>query len=161
MADAISVQILGLKETVELIDGMRLRTADLRPAWRVIDKRLSLFFRKQFETSGQAGFAPWKPLAEATKRARVRPGGNRGGINRPLWDTARLKGSLQAPGPESIRVFAPQLYERGSTVPYADKHDDRPVIPDPLPGFMLRAWLRDITQHVFAESEGPAPSPAV
>lgn len=157
----VQATVLGVREFESLVDGMRLRSADLRPAWAVIDKRLSVFFRLQFETSGQVGGAKWKPLAPATKRARVRPGGNRGGVDRPLWDTARFKRSMQTgSGPESVRVMDRQRYERGSSVPYSVYHPDRPVIPDPFPEHMMRAWLRHIEGHVFGSDGRVSPAAA-
>lgn len=158
MASELRTRVLGLQELERMTDGMRLRSADLRPAWLKIDKRMSSFFRSQFETSGAKGGERWKPLAPETKRQRLRSGGNRGGVDRPLWDFGRLKRSLQAPGPESIRVIKRQLYERGSAVPYAAAHPDRPIIPDPFPGYMLRAFMRVIENEVMGTDEGPTPA---
>lgn len=151
------------KEVEAILDHAIRASSNLTPTWKKIDKRLHVFFRKQFETSGARAGARWKPLLLRTQRARVRPGGNRGGVNRPLWDHARLKKSMQAPGPESVRVFRPLSYERGTQVPYSRFHQEgdgvpeRAFIPDPFPGYMVRSWLRLVEGQILDVNVVPSP----
>lgn len=143
---------------------------DFRVPFRVIDaKVVQPFFKKQFETGGRFGGQPWAELSEATKAARQRPGGNRGGVDRPLWDTADLKRSLHTPGPNAIREFAKFRYARGTRLARGAYHQTgytilrwgnvifdsprdvpaRPIIPEPLPEFLLEAIEAPMERHAF------------
>lgn len=144
------------------------RALDMTPAWRLIDKHATTVLTRQHATKGVFGNQPWAPLRPATKQARQRPGGNRGGINHPLWDFGDLRSSLIAVGPLSIRVMTKDKYQRGTRVPYASKHQKgfvatewggqkfhrprnvpaRQLIPDPMPAHIRAVWLRVAAKHV-------------
>lgn len=167
MTVEVDIKVLGDEAALRLLEQAETGAADLRNVWRIIDKSLHVFFRRQFETGGAAGGVKWRPLLPRTQRYRPRPGGNRGGVNRPLWDTGRLKASLQSPGPESVRVFQRLRYERGSQVPYSLYHQTgqgvpaRPIIPDPWPAYKVRAWMRIVEAHLLDMGDaGPEASPA-
>lgn len=125
----------------------RGRIRDLRPAFRVFDRKVGSTYRKQFESSGRHFGTPWKPLAPSTRKARQRTGGNRGGVMRPLWDTARLKRSFQEVGGDSVRVIRRHHYERGSRVDYGAFHQEgdgvpkREIVPERWPDFLRREWI--------------------
>lgn len=143
------------------LDDAQGRTDDLRPVFRLFDRRVSMFARRQFETSGAVGGTPWEELDESTKKARQRHrGGNRGGVSRPLWDFGKLKTSLQEVGPESVREVGRQRYVRGTTVFYARFHQEgegvpqRQVFLDPWP-MQLRLSVNALMKRHF---EGQLPS---
>lgn len=148
-------------DVLEDLDDARGRTEDLRAPFRLFDRRVGMFARRQFETAGAAGGEPWEELDESTKRARRRHrGGNRGGVNRPLWDFGKLKTSLQEVGPESVREVGRQRYVRGTTVFYARFHQEgegvpqRQIFPDPWP-MQLRFSVNALLKRHF---EGQLPS---
>ncbi len=148
-------RIEGAKELQAFLKKARKRGLDLRPVLRGgIDKSVSHFFKSQFDSAGGRGGSPWAPLSAATRKSRLRPGGNRGGLSRPLWDVGRLRASLVKVGPESHRVIERQRYERGTTVPSAQYHQTgtrrmpaRQIVPDPLPSALVRSWLRFIEKY--------------
>lgn len=128
----LGVEVQGLGRVLSRLEEIRRRTGDLRPVYRrVVDPEYSRFMRLQFETAGRYGGDPWAPLRQSTIRHRTRAGGNRGGTNRPLWDTGRLRASLVKVGPESIRHIGRTRYVRGTSVPYAVYHQE---------GAILRQW---------------------
>lgn len=162
--------VVGDREVIQLLTKLKKRTGNLAPVFGgSIDKSVSLFFRRQFDTSGAIGMKPWAPLRPVTKRKRPRPGGNRGGVGRPLWDFARLRGSLVAVGPESVRVVKSDRYERGTTVPHAIHHQRgytvrkwgrtvfknprrvpaREIIPDPMPRAIVGSWARVLERYLM------------
>jgi len=109
------------------------RGKDLRPWFRgALDQGVSQMLRKHFDSKGVYGGEPWAPLRPSTKQHRIRRGANRGGVDHPLWDTARLRGSLLRPShPEAIRDIGKYTYRRGTNVPYALFHQE---------GYMIQAW---------------------
>lgn len=151
-----------LGDVLEDLDDAQGRTDDLRPVFRLFDRRVSMFARRQFETSGAVGGDPWEPLKEETKKKRLRHrGGNRGGVDKPLWDFGKLKASLQTAGPESVREVGRQRYVRGTTVFYARFHQEgtedipkRQIFPDPWPD-QLRLSVNALMRRHF---EGKLPS---
>lgn len=127
-----TVEVQGMGRVLARLAEIQRRTGDLRPVYRrVVDPEVSRFLRLQFETAGRYGGDPWAPLRQSTIRHRTRAGGNRGGTNRPLWDTGRLRASLVKVGPESIRSIGRTRYVRGTSVPYAAHHQE---------GATLRSW---------------------
>lgn len=99
------------------------RSADLRPVWGEVNAQvIQPTLQAQFDTAGATGRSPWRPLAPRTAQRRVRRGGNRGGVSRPLWDFGRLRGSWVKRGPESVFVSERMRMERGTLVPYAAPH---------------------------------------
>lgn len=99
------------------------RSADLRPVWGEVNAQVvQPTLQEQFRTAGATGGSPWRPLAPRTAQQRVRRGGNRGGVARPLWDTGRLRASWIKRGPESVFVSEKLRMERGTLVPYAAAH---------------------------------------
>lgn len=148
-------------DVLEDLDDAQGRTDDLRPVFRLFDRRVSMFARRQFETSGAVGGEAWEPLSEETKeRRREHRGGNRGGVDKPLWDFGKLKSSLQTAGPESVREIDRQKYTRGTTVFYARFHQEgegvpkRQIFPDPWP-MQLRLSVNALMRRHF---EGKLPS---
>lgn len=166
--------LLGTMETFGLAGirkkyrGQYARSMDMTLAWYRIDKHMTTVLVRQFSTKGAFGGEPWAPLRPSTKRARQRPGGNRGGINHPLWDFGDLRSSLIAVGPTSIRVITKDSYQRGTRDPKAYRHQKgfvatqwgghrfhvprsvpaRQVIPDPMPEHVRATWLRIAADHV-------------
>lgn len=128
-----------------------------------LDRSVTDFFQAQFETEGAHGGTPWAPLAPLSHAMRDRAGQGRGGIGRDssgLW-AAFTKGS----GPGAIRNVGPQSYERGSDLPHAQwfhggwkitvfgQDTDRtaparPIIPDPLPSFLVEEWAALLADHL-------------
>lgn len=153
------------------LDDAEGRTDDLRPVFWMFDRRVSMFARRQFETAGAVGGEQWEPLDPDTKRQRLNRGetddeesgrgGNRGGVNHPLWDFGKLKASLQTPGGEGTRAIDRQRYMRGTQVLYAPFHQEgtedipaRPIFPDPWPD-QLRLSVNALMRRHF---EGRLPS---
>lgn len=169
MTAGVKFTMHGLKQSAARY-GKRIRKVrNLLPAWRKVDAYLiTPMFRRQFATKGAYGGQAWAGLRPTTQKARQRSGGNRGGIGHPLWDFGRLKGSLEAVGPESIRVMQPHKYQRGTRVPYAHLHQTgftvtqwggrqfkrprrvpaRPPIPDPIPKHTTRTAVRFVGEHI-------------
>ncbi len=131
------------------------KVSDFRPVWPVIDRYTSRMYRLQFASEGEHLGTPWARLTEKTLRARVRPGGNRGGV---LRDTNRLWASLTKPrAPEGVTVMEKHEYMRGSVVPYARFHQEgtdrmpaRPLHPDPLPERIQETFVGLILKHIEA-----------
>ncbi len=162
------VRFVGLAGVEKRYKSRSARAKDMTVAWLRIDKHFTTVEQRQWATRGAFGGQAWPPLRPTTQKARQRPGGNRGGINHPLWDFGELRGSLIAVGPNSIRVITKDLYQRGTRVPYAAKHQKgfvatqwggrrfhiprqvpaRQVIPDPMPGHVRATWLRIAADHV-------------
>lgn len=164
----LSAEVDGMERLRALLQEAAENAKDLTPVFRRIDRDLSGFFRLQFETSGAEGGEPWAPLAPATIAGRTRlnargtarvsaRGRARGGLFRPLWDTGRLKRSLQQVGPESIRVLRRTEYARGTSVPYAGVHQKgskdgkipaRRFIPRRMPERYVSTWTAWAVQHL-------------
>lgn len=106
------------REVREALTGMARRGRDLGPVFRTVDRFVGDEFRQQFESRGAHGGEPWKELAPATKKhrqnRRSNPGGNRGGVDHPLWNTGALKNSLVEVGGNSIRSIGKDEYIRGT-----------------------------------------------
>lgn len=156
------------RELHRLLRQLAVRGGDAKPWFRAyLDKAVSRLLKGNFDTRG-GWSGRWAPLRPVTRIARVRRGGNRGGVNHPLWDTGRLRGSLIRPShPEAVRVIGRLRYERGTAVPYARYHQRgftvrkwgravfrhsrkvpaRVIVPDPPP-WMLRAWERSLAAYV-------------
>lgn len=129
---------------------------DLSPWFRgTLDKGVTLFLRRHFDTRGSFGGTPWAPLKLSTIRNRLRRGGNRGGVGHPLWDFGDLRRSLLVPGSRnSLRVIRRDRYERGTSDPKARWHQDgtsrmpaRVIIPEP-PSFVVRAWEKSLARWI-------------
>jgi Ni/Co efflux regulator RcnB len=171
MADNFSVTIEGDEALDKLLNGIALRGDDMRPLFRgPIDKSVTLMFRAQFASSGAFGGAPWAPLRPSTRQWRQRRGGNRGGLEHPLWDTGEGKASFEKVGPNSFRDITTASYERGSMLPRMALHQTgytitqwgghrlrhprrvpaRPIIPDPIPEFILSSWATMIEDYLVA-----------
>ena len=165
----ISVSIGGDEALDRLLAGITRRGQDLSPLFRgPIDKSVTMMFRAQFSSRGAYGGKTWDPLRPSTKRARIRTGGNRGGIEHPLWDTGAGKASLEKVGPNSFRQITPNSYERGSTLARMALHQTgytvsqwggvrfrrprrvpaRPPVPDPIPAFVLGTWATMIEGYL-------------
>lgn len=164
MSVEIRVNLEGVGPLLARLEGTSRRARDLRPAFQVIDRSVGNFFRKQFESGGRYGGSAWRPLAPSTLRRRLskvsNPGGNRGGVNRPLWNTGGLKAALQEVGGNSVRVIEPKFYQRGTTLQRALYHQmgtrtipQRPIIPDPLPRFLVADWENTLEKHLLGELE--------
>lgn len=105
-------------------------SADLRPVWGDLNANvIQRGMLQRWASRGSHLGSPWKPISPRTKAQRVRRGGNRGGLSRPLWDTGRLRGSWVKRGPESIYASDKLRFERGTTVPYASKHQQGVGVP--------------------------------
>lgn len=121
-------------EALEAVEDWGERASDLRVPFRVFDREVSTFARRQFDTAGRHGGQPWEPVLPSTVASRAQ---NRGGAEHPLWDTGELRASLVEVGPRSVRRIGRDRYTRGSLVPYApfagDPEGSRPIFPDPVP----------------------------
>lgn len=133
-----------------------LLTGDLRPWFKgSLDKGVTSFLRRQFDTLGTFGGTPWAPLKPSTMRSRLRSGGNRGGIGHPLWDFGDLRRSLLTPGSRGfLRTITAKSYQRGTSIPYAQYHQEgtqrfpaRVLIPDP-PTFVVKAWEKSLGRWI-------------
>lgn len=117
------------KAVERLFDQLPGKVRDFRPVWNELNGFVEDEFRKQFSTAGSHGGDRWKPLAPATVRSRLRNrGGNRGGVNRPLWDHGVLRASLVGPA-KGVVEKQEKEYRRGTLVPYAAPQDAvRPLV---------------------------------
>lgn len=121
------------------------RSADLRPVWGDVNANVvQPAMDQRFRSAGAHHGSKWAPLSPAGVRSRLRRGGNRGGISRPLWDTGRLRASWVKNGPESLTVMKPLSYERGTMVPYARFHQEgtgrlpaRPMVSEELAAHVM------------------------
>ena len=161
----------GIRVTVDdtlvrkMLAGARRRAADLSRFFRgPLDKEVTDFLRRQFDTEGAHGGRRWAPLSSTTLALRRRAGHGRGGVGR---DTNTMWASLvKSGGPQSIRRITPREYERGSRVPWSGLFQQgwtqrtifgrplrrtirvpgREVFPDPLPsqlqGRIRRRFVR-------------------
>lgn len=164
------VRLEGDEASLELLEAIADNAEDMRPAFRRIDRTVGPFFKRRFDSAGaHGGDGPWAPLSETTRRVRPRSGGNKGGLDRPLWDTGATKLSLQTVNDDSIRVMRKHTYERGTRVPWARFHQsgfesllwgtrqrgqgvqvpERHVIPDPLPRFLVERWVDVVSDWVM------------
>ncbi|HEX5437156.1 MAG TPA: hypothetical protein VFW98_08350 [Gemmatimonadaceae bacterium] len=105
------------------LTGASERSADLRPAWiEGVQPIITEFLTQRFATEGAwMTDAPWAPLAPATVELRKRPGHGRGGIGRDLnrmW-ASFVKSAGSTAAPNGLLLIAPERYERGSSLPYA------------------------------------------
>jgi len=165
------VVIEGDEELARLLEKYAKRAEDLRPVFRgKIDRAVSSFFTRQFQPAGLFGNSVgWAPLAKATRRARLKTGGNKGGLERPLWDSGGLRASFVNPNaPLAIRQIKALSYERGSADFKAGLHQEgfkvkrwgrnvvsppknvpaREIVPDPMPSFALRSYNRMIGDYL-------------
>lgn len=155
----VQVGTTGIIETQGLLNRTLEAVGDLSPPFTVWDARqVGPFFRRQFETSGRFGGSAWRGLAPATVRHRLNkvsnPGGNRGGVDHPLWNTGELKAALQEVGGNSVREILAKRYRRGTTLQRARFHQlgegvpQREIIPDPLPRFLTGGLEQLLVQHL-------------
>lgn len=176
MADPpFSISISGGDALNRLLAGVVQRTGDLSPIFRgPIDKSVTMMEKAQFATKGEFGGRRWAELRPSTKAARPRPGGNRGGIDHPLWDTGAGKASLEKVGPNSFREITRSSYERGSTLPRMALHQvgytitqwggrklrhprrvpARPVVPNPIPEFVQASWAVMLEAYIAGPTGG-------
>lgn len=121
------------------------RAMDLRPVWGDLNANVvQPAMLKRFDTAGAHLGDPWRPLAASTRKARVRRGGNKGGLNRPLWDTNQLRRAWVKPSGESVIVMEKMKFERGVAVPHAQYHQ-----PDPQGREQI---TEQFTEHVGKEA---------
>jgi len=104
--------------------------ADLRPAWKPVQKLFQDFSSDQFQSSGSAGASgKWKPLSAKYERAKVKKFGTfalLAGIN---IRTERLYKSLRGETSDSVYIPEKDSLTLGTTVPYARYVQNvRPVI---------------------------------
>lgn len=103
----------------------RDRAGNLKPVWGDINANvIQPAMQRRFDLGGAYLGAPWRPLSPGTRASRIRRGGNRGGINRPLWDTNRLRRSWIKRSGESVIAIEDMRLERGVVVPYAQYHQE-------------------------------------
>jgi hypothetical protein len=126
------------------------RLESMKEPLHIVRGRIEGDFRRRFETAGAHLGTKWKPLAPATVRSRLRKrGGNKGGVDRPLWDTGRLKQSLQRVGPESISVVSDTELVRGTAVPYASAHQPtRPIVTEEMKQAAGEYAIEEIGKYV-------------
>lgn len=148
----LDVEFVGLKEALAKLEAKGKKARDLTSAFRRFDREsVRPFLDEQFQTAGAFGGHPWAPLKASTQKKRRRPGGNRGGVDHPLWDTGNLRSKLLN---RPIRLITRDEYRRGTDVPYA-RHaggpdTDRPIFPEgPVP--VLEAGLLAALELHFAE----------
>lgn len=148
----VTVDVEGLEEALRRIGALDMKAQNLAPAFRLFDTQVRTFLDLQFRTAGTFGQERWEELSDEAKAARRRPGGNRGGVNRPLWDTGHLRRSLTD---RPIRSFGAQVYARGTDVPYARrqgrKDGPRPIFPERRQPFLDKALL--VALRTYLESE--------
>jgi hypothetical protein len=108
-----TVRLRGLPGAQDYLKGVRTRLQDLRPAWREINKALTIFFKLQFETEGRAGGQPWAPRTSATQVLL-----NRKGVvqTKILHERGTLERSLTSPSAskDAIRVINRRTLHWGS-----------------------------------------------
>lgn len=141
-----------------------LRGKNLRPLFEgKLDKSIQSMLKRQFDTKGRWGGTPWAPLKRETKKRRIRRGGNRGGLDHPLWDTGRLRASLlKRDGPDVLRKVGALSIERGTLVPYAAAHQRgkrkglaaRPIVPSP-PRHIVQSWGTLVARYIAQTESGP------
>ncbi len=171
--------IVDADKALSLMAKMQAASSDLRPVFQgPIERSVTVMFKKQFETHGQFAGEPWPPLSPFTVMMRTRGlvkhkpkagaagpaydagvtskrGRARAGLYAQLRDTLRLWAAYVKPGgPESIRLFTKNSYERGVNVPYAAKHQKgdgvpkRQVIPVPIPAKLTITWRAMIAHYI-------------
>lgn len=153
----------------QVVGGAVKRAANLAPVFRgAIDKSVSAYFRRLFDTEGAEAGKRWAPHRPLTVKLRRRPGHGRGGIGR---DTNELWGSLVKVGPRSVRVIGRTKYERGTTVRYAEAFHTgvsprkqrvfgrrprlplgipaRTLVPDPMPAKWVDEWEKAVADYII------------
>ena len=159
---------IDLTQAVATTDATLARVRNWTPVLRgPVNRSVSRFFQRQFETEGAEGGTPWAPHRPLTVELRRRPGHGRGGIGR---DTNRLWASLVKVGPESVLVVGPTEYERGTTVAYAAPFHAgvspgrqrvfgraprmplgipaRTLVPDPFPQSYVDGWAVSLARYI-------------
>lgn len=175
MLDLSGISMTGDARLQAILRAIERRGANVAPVFRgPIDKSVTRLFQRQWSTKGAFGGQRWADLRPATKAARVRRGGNRGGISHPLWDTAEMKGSFEKVGPNSYRTITRSTYARGSILfksalaqegftarewggslfHFPRRVAPRPPVPDPIPIEVLRVWEIFILRHLEAGLNG-------
>lgn len=142
--------------TRRLLRKAREQSADLRPVWGELNARVvQPAMVRRFDLAGAYLGEPWRPLSPATRERRVRRGGNKGGINRPLWDTNRLRRAWVKPSGESVISIERMRFERGVVVPYAQHHQRgtgriprRELVTEQLAEHVAEQAARRIARHV-------------
>lgn len=126
---------MDLREFQQRVDDLGRRARDLTTAYQgPVDTFITQMISDRFDQEGAAwGGDKWAALTLRTLNSRRRPGHGRGGI---LYDTGRLRASLVTGAGEGFKIFSPTQYVRGTTVPYAqyhDEHDGRQIFISPAP----------------------------
>jgi len=121
---AISVRVRDTQARRRL-SGASRRARDYRPVWGDLNANVvQPAMQARFASGGARYGGAWAPLSPAGVRSRLRRGGNRGGVSRPLWDTGRLRAAWVKRGPESVVRIDRLEFERGVVVPYAVHHQE-------------------------------------
>jgi hypothetical protein len=161
MAEGVSITVVGIPAIQRELVRMRSAATDMTPVFRgPITKSLDRFFRRQWDTGGKKGErGGWRPLARSTIRAKQRARRGQMGI---LRFAGRLRSSfIRRTGPDTVNIITPHSLERGSLERKAWWHQEgtrtipaRPIIPDPMPTHLVRAWERLMLAHIVGERRG-------
>ena len=154
-----------------MLNRLEKKLGDLRPFfYDEVDRTVTDFFTKQFETKGEHGGARWAPLAPLTLKLRARAGHGRGGAGAILWDLGAMRlDFLNATGTGFRRVTKIE-YQRGAINEVAALHQTgwmsqsvfgqprrrpvrvpaRPVVPETLPRSLTDQWTSRLTTWLEA-----------
>jgi phage gpG-like protein len=136
---------------VRAIDRAIEAGSDLTRVWQRFNKDVEAEHRQAFDTAGASSGANWAPLADSTKKSRLkRRGGNRGTVSRPLWDRGDLRRSLVQQSTDSVIVIEPHQFRRGTVDPKARFHHSGFKIKTAGERVSLRR--RTLGRGTFAES---------
>ena len=168
MSEGVRVQVQDL--ATPKMKRLLKKTKDMRPVFRgPINRSVTRFFTKQFATQGAHGRQVWAPNSPLTQKLKGRAGHGRAGVGQVGQDLRTLWASLtKSPAPQGVLDISAQEYRRGSLVAHARRFHSgytartifghnrkapavvppRPLITDPVPGFLLREWQTDMAKFL-------------
>jgi hypothetical protein len=142
----LSISVEGVEEARFMLTRFGDAALNLREPLTRIDEQIRGIFTAQFKSEGEARSGGWKPLAEATKRTRLRadPMDPLGILIR----TSRLyRGATNTGNPrDTVRRIMPGELRSGTRVPYAIYHHSKAPRRGKLPRRpLIELTIQDVT----------------
>lgn len=122
MAFRVSMKVKGFDTTVDELQALQARLADLRPAWVVVRAIFYNIERELFDSNGASGAGgAWEELADSTIRKKIAAGYSAEDI---LQATTALYKSLTAPNQLGSRYISlPGSLTIGTAIASSAFHD--------------------------------------
>lgn len=148
------ISVEGDVELRRALAGLSRRTSDLKPAFKVVADNMRAHTKRQFQTGGREGGAPWRPLSAATRLARRMGRGYYRRIRSvgsgPLVASARLRRSFtEQASAKHVEDIKAREMEWGSKHPLAHLHAQGVSARGPAPPLPKRELIafRDAEQR--------------